>query len=81
VGRWIIARADLAEPAAWDAAQSRHPEESFRLRMSFGDAAEYDVTAADPADQEGRHELPGPDRKAPRSCSNASWSGTMRAAA
>jgi len=39
------------------AEQSQHPDGSFRVRVSFGEAAEYDVTVADPADQEGEARL------------------------
>jgi hypothetical protein len=39
------------------AEQSQNPDGSFRIRVSFGDAAQYDVTVADPADQAGEARL------------------------
>jgi tetratricopeptide (TPR) repeat protein len=39
------------------AEQNQHPDGSFRVRVSFGDAAEYDVTVADPAGQEAEARL------------------------
>jgi len=38
------------------AEQGQEPDGSFRVRVSFGDTAEYDVTVTDPADRddEGR---------------------------
>jgi tetratricopeptide (TPR) repeat protein len=39
------------------AEQSQNPDGSFRIRVSFGDAAQYDVTVADPADQVGEARL------------------------
>ena len=34
-----------------------NPDGSFRVRVRFGDAAGYDVTVADPADQNGEARL------------------------
>ena len=39
------------------AEQGQDPGGSFRVRVSFGDAAEYDVTVTDPADQDAEGRL------------------------